>query len=45
MSAANSQNSSCAVAGRMRSIPKLNSSTNASGASMNSHFIGLTNSV
>ena len=43
ISAAKIQNSICAVAGRMRSMPKLSTNTSASGASITTHFSGLTN--
>ena len=42
ISAANSQNSICDVAGRIRSMPKLSTKTSASGDSMITHFSGLT---
>ena len=45
ISAAKIQNITCAVAGRMRSMPKLSTNTIASGARMTTHFTGLTNSV
>ena len=38
ISAAKTQNRICAVAGRMRSMPKLSTKTNASGESMTSPF-------
>ena len=42
ISAAKIQNIICAVAGRMRSMPKLSTNTIASGASMITHLSGLT---
>ena len=43
INAAKIQNSTCAMAGRNRSMPKLSTSTNANGESMIAHFSGLTN--
>ena len=43
ISAANTQNRICAVEGARRLMPAEITNTIASGASMNSHFSGLTN--
>ena len=43
ISAENTQNSICAVAGARRLMPAEMTNTMASGARMNSHFSGLTN--
>ena len=43
ISAENTQNSICAVAGLSRLMPNEMANTIASGASMNTHFSGLTN--
>ena len=45
ISAAKIQNRTCAMAGRIRWMPKLSTKTIASGASMTAHFSGLTNSA
>ena len=41
ITAAKTQNRICAMAGRMRWMPKLSTKTNASGESMTAHFSGV----